>query len=157
MATLHANNSNQALDRIINFFPEERRNQLLNDLSLNLKGFISQRLVPKKEGKGRCAAVEILLNSPLISELILRGDIHGVKEIMAKSRDIGMQTFDQSLFDLYEADLISYDEALKNADSVNDLRLQIQLNSKKNATAGSGNVLDSLALTEFEEPEEESK
>ena len=157
MATLHANNSNQALDRIINFFPEERRTQLLNDLSLNLKGFISQRLVPKKQGKGRVAAVEILLNSPLISELVLHGDIHAVKEIMAKSRDIGMQTFDQSLFDLYEADLISYDDALRNADSVNDLRLQIQLNSKKNATAGSGSVLDGLSLTEYAPPEVEEK
>ncbi|MDK4564429.1 PilT/PilU family type 4a pilus ATPase [Kingella kingae] len=157
MATLHANNSNQALDRIINFFPEERRTQLLNDLSLNLKGFISQRLVPKKQGKGRVAAVEILLNSPLISELVLHGDIHAVKEIMAKSRDIGMQTFDQSLFDLYEADLISYDDALRNADSVNDLRLQIQLNSKKNATAGSGGVLDGLSLTEYAPPEAEEK
>lgn len=157
MATLHANNSNQALDRIINFFPEERRTQLLNDLSLNLKGFISQRLVPKKQGKGRVAAVEILLNSPLISELVLHGDIHAVKEIMAKSRDIGMQTFDQSLFDLYEADLISYDDALRNADSVNDLRLQIQLNSKKNATAGSGSVLDGLSLTEYAPPEAEEK
>ncbi|MDK4544980.1 PilT/PilU family type 4a pilus ATPase [Kingella kingae] len=157
MATLHANNSNQALDRIINFFPEERRTQLLNDLSLNLKGFISQRLVPKKQGKGRVAAVEILLNSPLISELVLHGDIHAVKEIMAKSRDIGMQTFDQSLFDLYEADLISYDDALRNADSVNDLRLQIQLNSKKNATAGSGGVLDGLSLTDYAPPEAEEK
>lgn len=155
MATLHANNSNQALDRIINFFPEERRTQLLNDLSLNLKGFISQRLVPKKQGKGRVAAVEILLNSPLISELVLHGDIHAVKEIMAKSRDIGMQTFDQSLFDLYEADLISYDDALRNADSVNDLRLQIQLNSKKNATAGSGSVLDGLSLTDYAPSEAE--
>ena len=131
MATLHANNSNQALDRIINFFPEERRTQLLNDLSLNLKGFISQRLVPKPDGKGRVAAVEVLLNSPLISELILNGDIHGVKEIMARSRDLGMQTFDQSLFDLYEAGHIAYEDALKNADSVNDLRLNIQLNSKR--------------------------
>ena len=149
MATLHANNSNQALDRIINFVPEERRTQLLNDLSLNLKGFISQRLIPRKGEKGRVAAVEILLNSPLISELILKGDIHGVKEIMAKSRDIGMQTFDQALFDLYEEDLITYDDALKNADSVNDLRLQIQLNSKKTATAGSGGALDNLALTDY--------
>ena len=131
MATLHANNSNQALDRIINFFPEERRTQLLNDLSLNLKGFISQRLVPKPDGKGRVAAVEVLLNSPLISELILNGDIHGVKEIMARSRDLGMQTFDQSLFDLYETGHIAYEDALKNADSVNDLRLNIQLNSKR--------------------------
>jgi hypothetical protein len=157
MATLHANNSNQALDRIINFFPEERRSQLLNDLSLNLKGFISQRLIPKAEGKGRVAAVEVLLNSPLISELILRGDIHAVKEIMAKSRDIGMQTFDQSLFDLYEENLITYEEALKNADSVNDLRLQIQLNSKKNKTAGSDGVLDNLFLTDYEESEDGSK
>ena len=149
MATLHANNSNQALDRIINFFPEERRTQLLTDLSLNLKGFISQRLIPRKGEKGRVAAVEILLNSPLISELILQGDIHGVKEIMAKSRDIGMQTFDQALFDLYEEDLITYDDALKNADSVNNLRLQIQLNSKKTATAGSGGALDNLALTDY--------
>ena len=153
MATLHANNSNQALDRIINFFPEERRTQLLNDLSLNLKGFISQRLIPRKGEKGRVAAVEILLNSPLISELILKGDIHGVKEIMAKSRDIGMQTFDQALFDLYEEDLITYDDALKNADSVNDLRLQIQLNSKKTATAGSGSTLDNLALTDYSSDE----
>ena len=153
MATLHANNSNQALDRIINFFPEERRTQLLNDLSLNLKGFISQRLIPRKGEKGRVAAVEILLNSPLISELILKGDIHGVKEIMAKSRDIGMQTFDQALFDLYEEDLITYDDALKNADSVNDLRLQIQLNSKKTATAGSGSALDNLALTDYSSDE----
>lgn len=148
MATLHANNSNQALDRIINFFPEERRTQLLTDLSLNLKGFISQRLIPKKEGKGRAAAVEILLNSPLISELILNGEVHGIKDIMAKSRDIGMQTFDQALFDLYENDVISYDEALKNADSVNDLRLNIRLNSKKTATAGEGDAFDGLSIME---------
>ena len=150
MATLHANNSNQALDRIINFFPEERRTQLLNDLSLNLKGFISQRLVPKPDGKGRVAAVEVLLNSPLIAELILNGDIHGVKEIMARSRDLGMQTFDQSLFDLYEEGLISYDDALKNADSVNDLRLNIQLNSKRGRdTEKSG--IDNLAIVGMDE------
>ncbi|OAM30018.1 MULTISPECIES: PilT/PilU family type 4a pilus ATPase [Eikenella] len=152
MATLHANNSNQALDRIINFFPEERRTQLLNDLSLNLKGFISQRLVPKPDGKGRVAAVEVLLNSPLIAELILNGDIHGVKEIMARSRDLGMQTFDQSLFDLYEAGLISYDDALKNADSVNDLRLNIQLNSKR-GNAGQASGIDNLAIVGMEEGE----
>lgn len=146
MATLHANNSNQALDRIINFFPEERRTQLLTDLSLNLKGFISQRLIPRKTGKGRVAAVEVLLNSPLISELVLKGEVHGIKEIMARSRDIGMQTFDQALFDLYEDDMISYEEALKNADSVNDLRLQIKLNSKKNATAGEGDEFDGLSI-----------
>ena len=152
MATLHANNSNQALDRIINFFPEERRTQLLNDLSLNLKGFISQRLVPKPDGKGRVAAVEVLLNSPLIAELILNGDIHGVKEIMARSRDLGMQTFDQSLFDLYEEGLIAYDDALKNADSVNDLRLNIQLNSKR-GNAGQASGIDSLAIVGMDEEE----
>ena len=153
MAPLHANNSNQALDRIINFFPEERRTQLLNDLSLNLKGFISQRLVPKPDGKGRVAAVEVLLNSPLIAELILNGDIHGVKEIMARSRDLGMQTFDQSLFDLYEEGLIAYDDALKNADSVNDLRLNIQLNSKR-GNAGQASGIDSLAIVGMDEEEE---
>lgn len=154
MATLHANNSNQALDRIINFFPEERRTQLLNDLSLNLKGFISQRLVPKPDGKGRVAAVEVLLNSPLISELILNGDIHGVKEIMARSRDLGMQTFDQSLFDLYEAGHIAYEDALKNADSVNDLRLNIQLNSKRGRdTEKSG--IDNLAIVGMDEAGED--
>lgn len=156
MATLHANNSNQALDRIINFFPEERRTQLLTDLSLNLKGFISQRLIPKKGGKGRSAAVEILLNSPLISELILKGEVHGIKEIMAKSRDLGMQTFDQALFDLYENDMISFDDAIKNADSANDLRLQIRLNSKKNATAGEGDSLDGLSIMDYQSPNEET-
>ena len=153
MSTLHANNSNQALDRIINFFPEERRTQLLNDLSLNLKGFISQRLVPKPDGKGRVAAVEVLLNSPLIAELILNGDIHGVKEIMARSRDLGMQTFDQSLFDLYEAGHIAYEDALKNADSVNDLRLNIQLNSKRGRDNDKSGI-DSLAIVGMDEADE---
>ena len=153
MATLHANNSNQALDRIINFFPEERRTQLLNDLSLNLKGFISQRLVPKPDGKGRVAAVEVLLNSPLIAELILNGDIHGVKEIMARSRDLGMQTFDQSLFDLYEAGHIAYEDALKNADSVNDLRLNIQLNSKRGRDNEKSGI-DNLAIVGMDEADE---
>ena len=131
LATLHANSANQALDRVINFFPEERRQQLLMDLSLNLRGFISQRLIPLKEGKGRCAAVEIMLNSPLISDLIFKGEVHEIKEIMKKSRELGMQTFDQSLFDLFEAGKISYEDALRNADSVNDLRLQIKLYSKE--------------------------
>ena len=130
LATLHANSANQALDRIINFFPEERRQQLLMDLSLNLKGLISQRLIPKKEAKGRVVAIEILLNSPLISDLIFKGEVHEIKEIMKKSRELGMQTFDQALFDLFEADKISYEDALRNADSVNDLRLNIKLNSK---------------------------
>lgn len=127
MATLHANSTNQALDRIINFFPEERRQQLLMDLSLNIRAFVSQRLIPKKEGKGRVAAVEIMLNSPLISDLVFKGDVHEIKEIMSRSRELGMQTFDQSLFDLYEAGQISYEDALRNADSVNDLRLRVKL------------------------------
>jgi twitching motility protein PilU len=131
LATLHANSANQALDRIINFFPEERRQQLLMDLSLNLKGLISQRLIPKKEAKGRVVAIEILLNSPLISDLIFKGQVHEIKEIMKKSRELGMQTFDQALFDLYEADKITYEDALRNADSVNDLRLQIKLGSQR--------------------------
>ena len=127
LATLHANNSNQALDRIINFFPEERRAQLLMDLSLNLRALISQRLVPLKSGSGRCAAVEIMLNSPLISDLIYKGYIHEIKEAMKKSRELGMQTFDQALFDLVLADRISIDQALRHADSMNDLRLAIKL------------------------------
>jgi len=131
MATLHANSANQALDRIINFFPEERRAQLLMDLSLNLKAMVSQRLLPRQEGKGRIAAVEILLNTPLISELIFKGEVAEIKEIMKKSRELGMQTFDQALFDLYEGNFITYEDALRNADSVNDLRLQIKLNSQR--------------------------
>ena len=131
MATLHANSSNQALDRIINFFPEERRQQLLMDLSLNIRAFISQRLIPRKDGKGRVAAVEIMLNSPLISDLIFKGEVHEIKQIMAKSREQGMQTFDQHLFDLYDGGQISYEDALRNADSVNELRLMIKLNSKE--------------------------
>jgi twitching motility protein PilU len=131
MGTLHANSSNQALDRIINFFPEERRAQLLMDLSLNLKAMISQRLIPKREGKGRAAAIEILLNSPLISDLIFKGEVHEIKSIMGKSRELGMQTFDQALFDLYEAGLISYEDAMRNADSMNELRLQIKLHGKE--------------------------
>ena len=130
MSTLHANSTNQALDRIINFFPEERRHQLLMDLSLNLKAFVSQRLIPKKEGKGRIAAVEILLNSPLIQDLIFKGEVQEIKEVMKRSREIGMQTFDQALFDLYEGDMISYEDALRNADSLNDLRLKIKLEGK---------------------------
>jgi len=130
LATLHANSANQALDRIINFFPEERRQQLLMDLSLNLKAIVSQRLIPLRDTKGRCVAVEIMLNSPLISDLVFKGDVHEIKEIMKKSRELGMQTFDQALFDLYEADKISYEDALRNADSINDLRLTIKLRSK---------------------------
>jgi len=131
LATLHANSANQALDRIINFFPEERRPQLLMDLSLNLRALISQRLIPKQDGKGRIAAVEIMLNTPLVSDLIFKGEIAEIKEIMKKSRNLGMQTFDQALFDLYETNVITYEDALRNADSLNDLRLQIKLNSQR--------------------------
>jgi len=131
MATLHANSANQALDRIINFFPEERRAQLLMDLSLNLRSLVSQRLVPTEDGRGRAAAVEILLNTPLISDLIFKGEVGEIKEIMKKSRNLGMQTFDQALFDLFEQHTISFEEALRNADSANDLRLQIKLGSQR--------------------------
>ncbi|HQY27172.1 MAG TPA: PilT/PilU family type 4a pilus ATPase [Burkholderiaceae bacterium] len=131
LATLHSNSANQALDRIINFFPEERRAQLLMDLSLNLKAIISQRLIPMATGKGRVPAVEILLNSPLIADLVFKGEVGAIKEIMKKSRELGMQTFDQALFDLFEEGRISYEDALRNADSVNDLRLNIKLNSKR--------------------------
>jgi twitching motility protein PilU len=135
LATLHANSANQALDRVINFFPEERRAQLLMDLSLNLRALVSQRLVPKQDGKGRSAAVEIMLNTPLISDLIFKGEVAEIKEIMKKSRNLGMQTFDQALFDAYENNVISYEDALRNADSVNDLRLQIKLNSQRAKTS----------------------
>jgi twitching motility protein PilU len=127
IATLHANNTNQALDRIINFFPEERRQQLLMDLSLNLRSFVSQRLIPKRDGKGRVPAVEVLLNSPLIADLIFKGEVTEIREIMKKSTELGMQTFDQALFQLHEAGHIGYEDALRNADSVNDLRLRIKL------------------------------
>ncbi|MDO8350855.1 MAG: PilT/PilU family type 4a pilus ATPase [Gallionella sp.] len=144
MATLHANSANQALDRIINFFPEERREQLLMDLSLNVKALISQRLIPKKDGAGRAAAMEILLNSPLISDLIFKGEVHAIKGVMAKSRELGMQTFDQALFDLFEEEAISYEETLKNADSVNDLRLRIKLEGKhtldRDVMSGTGHL-----------------
>ena len=131
MATLHANSANQALDRIINFFPEDRRSQLLMDLSLNIRALVSQRLIAKKDGKGRAAAVEIMLNSPLIQDLIFKGEVHEIKEIMKKSRELGMQTFDQHLFELYENGSISYEDALRNADSVNELRLMIKLHGKE--------------------------
>ena len=131
LASLHANNANQALDRIINFFPEERRAQLLMDLSLNLKGLVSQRLLPRQTGKGRVAAVEILLNTPLMADLIFKGEISEMKELMKRSRELGMQTFDQALYDLFENGLITLEDALRNADSHNDLRLAIKLNSQR--------------------------
>ncbi|MBN8453451.1 PilT/PilU family type 4a pilus ATPase [Accumulibacter sp.] len=144
LATLHANSANQAIDRVINFFPEERRHQLLMDLSLNLRALVSQRLLPKKDGKGRVPAIEIMLNSPLISDLIFKGQVQEIKDVMKRSRELGMQTFDQALFDLYEAGLITYTDALRNADSLNDLRLQIKLYGKeskdRDLTAGLGHL-----------------
>jgi twitching motility protein PilU len=147
VATLHANSSNQALDRIVNFFPEERRSQLLMDLSLNLRALISQRLLPRQEGKGRVAAVEIMLNSPLISDLIFRGEVAEIKEIMKRSRELGMQTFDQSLYDLYEANLVTYEDALRNADSVNELRLQIKLHSHRARSSDLAAGTENLRIT----------
>ena len=134
LATLHANSANQALDRIINFFPEERRQQLLMDLSLNTKAFVSQRLIPREGGIGRIAAMEILLNTPLIADLIFKGEVGQIKEIMAKSTRLGMQTFDQALFALYESAAITYEEAMRNADSKNELRLRIKLESKRDSS-----------------------
>ena len=153
MATLHANSANQALDRIINFFPEERKSQLLMDLSLNLKSVISQRLLKTPDGKGRVAAIEILLNSPLISDLILKGDVHEIKTIMAKSNELGMKTFDQALFDLYEADKISYEDALRSADSMNELRLRIKLEGKAAKGSDSKAGLEHISLHDDEEEE----
>ncbi len=142
LGTLHANNANQTLDRIINFFPEERRNQLLMDLSSNMKAIISQRLIRTEDGKGRRAAVEIMLNTPLMADLILKGNFHEIKALMTKSRELGMQTFDQALFDLYDEGAISYDEAIRNADSANELRLQIKIKSRR----GEGNTQSTSEL-----------
>ena len=147
LATLHANSANQALDRIINFFPEERRQQLLMDLSLNAKAVISQRLIPREDGIGRIAAMEILLNTPLIADLIFKGDIGQIKQIMGKSTRLGMQTFDQSLFYLYEDGIISYEEAMRNADSKNELRLRVKLESKRDSAIASQHA-ESLRIME---------
>jgi twitching motility protein PilU len=149
VATLHANSANQALDRIINFFPEERRHQLLMDLSLNITAMISQRLLPRENKMGRIAAMEIMLASPLISDLIFRGEVAMIKDIMAKSNRLGMQTFDQALFQLYEDGAISYEEAMRNADSKNELRLKIKLQSKRESTASAEHA-ESLQLAEEE-------
>ena len=148
LSTLHANSTNQALDRIINFFPEERRAQLLMDLSLNLKGIISQRLIPRRDSEGRVPAVEVMLNTPLMSDLIFKGHVHEIKELMAKSNELGMHTFDQALFDLYESGYISYEDALRNADSLNDLRLRIKLESKGSRKEDIMSGLDSLSVEE---------
>ncbi|MEX0975973.1 MAG: PilT/PilU family type 4a pilus ATPase [Woeseia sp.] len=147
LATLHANSANQALDRIINFFPDERRQQLLMDLSLNTKAFISQRLIPRESGVGRIAAMEIMLNTPLIADLIFKGNVSQIKEIMAKSTRLGMQTFDQALFALYEESIISYEEALRNADSKNELRLKVKLESKRDSSLAEQQS-DSLKIVE---------
>jgi twitching motility protein PilU len=133
LATLHANSANQALDRIINFFPEEKRNQLLMDMSLNVQALISQRLIPRDNQEGRVAAMEIMLKSPLISDLIFKGEVVQIKEVMAKSNRLGMKTFDQALYDLYEEGKIGYDDAMRNADSKNELRLRIKLEGKRDS------------------------
>jgi len=146
LATLHANSTNQAIDRIVNFFPEQRRPQLLMDLSLNIRAMISQRLLPIKNDKGRVPAIEIMLNSPLISDLIFKGNVPEIRDVMKRSREEGMQTFDQALFDLYEAELITYEDALRNADSVNDLRLQIKLNSKHSDPAAFNDNIRNLGV-----------
>jgi twitching motility protein PilU len=147
LATLHANSANQALDRVINFFPEEKRDQLLMDMSLNIKGIIAQRLLPRASGQGRIAAMEILLASPLISDLIFKGEVHQLKEVMARSNRLGMKTFDQALFDLFEEGKISYEDAVRNADSRNELRLRIKLESKRDFKARDEGA-DSLRLAD---------
>lgn len=150
ISTLHANNANQALDRIINFFPEERRAQLLMDLSLNIQAFVSQRLIPTVDGK-RCAAIEILLGTPMIADLILKGEIEGIKEVMAKSENVGMKTFDSALYELYREGLISEDEALKNADSPNNVRLKIKF-AKEGGDDGGAMGLTLEGMEEEEPP-----
>ena len=156
LGTLHANNANQTMDRIINFFPEERRNQLLMDLSANLRAIVSQRLVRTEDGKGRKAAIEILMNTPTIGEMILKGNFHSIKEIMHKSRELGMCTFDQALYELYNKGHISYDEAIRNADSANGLRLQIKLSGERREAgdAGAGKASPLSMMLEEEEPQD---
>ena len=151
LSTLHANSTNQALDRIINFFPEDRRQQLLMDLSLNLKGLISQRLIPTVSGNGRMAAIEIMINSPLMADLIFKGQVQDMKELMAKSNELGMLTFDQALFNLYESGQIKYEDALRNADSVNDLRLRIKLEGKDSSNTDLMEGLDSISMEDHED------
>lgn len=151
LSTLHANSTNQALDRIINFFPEDRRQQLLMDLSLNLKSLISQRLIPSASGDGRIAAIEIMINSPLMSDLIFKGQVHDIKELIAKSTELGMQTFDQALFDLFENGQIRYEDALRNADSVNDLRLRIKLEGKESKGSDLMEGLDKIQMEDHDD------
>lgn len=146
LTTLHANSTNQALDRIINFFPEDRRQQLLMDLSLNLKSVVSQRLIPLNGQEGRVPAVEILLNTPLMADLIFKGNVHEMKELMSKSNEYGMQTYDQALFNLYEDGFITYEDALRNADSINDLRLRIKLQGKDASKTNLMSEVDGLQM-----------
>jgi twitching motility protein PilU len=146
IATLHTNNANQALDRIVNFFPEERRTQLLVDFAFNLKALVSQRLMPRQDGAGRFAAVEVLINTPLVADLVSKGNTAEIKEIMKKSRNLGMQTFDQALFDAFETHQITLEDALRHADSVNDLRLQIKLNSQRAKTQDGAVDTETLRL-----------
>jgi twitching motility protein PilU len=155
LGTLHANSANQTIDRIINFFPEERRNQLLMDLSANLRAIVSQRLVRMQDGKGRKAAIEILLNTPTIAERIFKGEFQEIKSIMAKSRELGMRTFDWALFDLYSDGDIGYEEAIRNADSANELRLNIKLKSPRGEPATAGGL--ALAMQPEAEPEAEEE
>lgn len=151
LATLHANNANQAMDRIINFFPEDRRNQLLMDLSLNTRAFVAQQLIPTPDGKGRVLSAEIMINSPLMADLIRKGEVHKMKSLMSKSRNMGMQTFDQSLFDLYKLGNITYEDAINYADSANELRLMIKLGDSKGAGAESlAASLDGVTIQETE-------
>jgi len=150
LSTLHANNANQALDRIINFFPDDRRSQLLMDLSLNLKAVIAQRLIPTPDGKGRCAAVEILLNTPLVASLILKGEVHELKSLMTRSTEAGMKTFDQALYDLYSIDKISLDDAIRYADSANEVRLMIKLGDKGGAGKLSA-AMESVTLVDTQD------
>ena len=154
LSTLHANSTNQALDRIINFFPDERRSQLLMDLSLNLKGLISQRLIPKLGETGRIPAIEVMLNTPLMSDMIFKGEVHEMKALMAKSNEAGMQTFDQALYDLYEAKKITFEDALRNADSVNDIRLRIKLESE---TARKAGLVEDHGNFELEESDDDNR
>jgi twitching motility protein PilU len=159
LGTLHANNANQTMDRIINFFPEERRNQLLMDLSSNLRAIVSQRLVRTEDGQGRKAAIEILLNTPTIAEMIFKGNFQSIKEIMHKSRELGMCTFDQALYELYNKGYIGYEEAIRNADSANGLRLQIKLRGERKEPGDTGRAgADTLSMQiEAEAPDEEPK
>jgi twitching motility protein PilU len=151
LTTLHANNSNQALDRIINFFPDERRSQLLMDLSLNLKGLVSQRLIPYMGKTGRIPAIEVMLNTPLMADLIFKGDVHEIKTLISKSNEEGMQTFDQALYDLFEAKKITFEDALRNADSINDIRLRIKLHSETAKQSGVANDERDFEMMEDDE------